>query len=189
MLRVRSGGDPSSEAPLPPEMGQVIAEARSEMDRLVGLGGLQNDPLRHPIQALSVHLGALHKLSLNNSQALAKQVEAARQSISDEDIRRLSQAAANGAERRAAELARSANWRTVTIATASVLALMCASAIGGWWWRGGPPDLTCRDLPNGSRVCFVFTRPPTQQEAAPSAPVAPVAPTQGPTVTNTPARH
>jgi hypothetical protein len=140
-------------------------------------------------QALSVHLGALHKLTLNSCQMLGKQVEAARQSISDEDIRRLSQAAANGAERRAAELARSANWRTVTIATASVLALMCASAVGGWWWRGALPDLTCRDLPDGSRVCFVFTRPPTQQEAAPSTPAAPVAPTQGPALTKTPARH
>ena len=122
MLRMRSGGDPSSEAPLPPEMDQVIAEARAEMDRLVELGGLQNDPLRHPIQALSVHLGALHTLTLNSSRTLAKQVEAARQSINDEDIRRLSQAAANGAERRAAEVARSANRRTVAIATASVLA-------------------------------------------------------------------
>ena len=189
MLRMRSGGDPSSEAPLPPEMDQVIAEARAEMDRLVELGGLQNDPLRHPIQALSVHLGALHALTLDSSRTLAKQIEAARQSINDEDIRRLSQAAANGAERRATEVARSANRRTVAIATASVLALMGASAVGGWWWRGAPPDPTCQDQPDGSRVCFVLIRPLRQQEPPPSTPVAPIAPTQGPAVTKTPAHH
>ena len=189
MLRMRSGGDPSSDPSLPPEMDQVIAEARAEMDRLVELGGLQNDPIRHPIQALSVHLGALHTLMLTSSRTLAKQIEAARQSINDEDIRRLSQAAASGAERRAAELARSANRRTVAIATASVLALMGASAVGGWWWRGAPPDLPCQDQSDGGSVCYVFTRPPTQQEPPPSTPVAPIAPTLGLAVPKTPARH
>lgn len=187
MLRMRSGGDPSLEASLPPEMDQVVAEARAEMDRLVELGGLQNDPLRHPIQALSVHLGALHTLMLDSSRTLAKQIGEARQSINDEDIRRLSQAAANGAERRAAEVARSANRRTVVIATATVLALMGASAVGGWWWRGASPDLPCQDQPDGSRACVVFTRPLTRQEPPP--PVAPIAPTQSPSVSKSPARH
>ena len=48
--RRRSGCQPPAvdEAALA-EMGQVISDARAEIIRLVQLGELQNDPIRHPI--------------------------------------------------------------------------------------------------------------------------------------------
>lgn len=173
MLRTRSRSSSDSDPPglLSPEMERVIAEAQAEMDRLVRLGGLQNDPIRHPIQALSVHLGALHALMLNSSQMLAKQIEAARQAVNDEDIRRLNLAAANGAERRAEELARSANWRSATVATVLLLALMCASAAVGWMWRGAATDrtgMTCQDQVGGGRACWIWVVPPSQAAKQPT---------------------
>jgi hypothetical protein len=86
MLRLRSGegraAKPSAvdEAALA-EMGQVVADARAEITRLVQLGELQNDPIRHPIQALSVHLEALYKVTQASSQVLAKQLQLSGQEI------------------------------------------------------------------------------------------------------------
>jgi hypothetical protein len=138
MLRVRSaeelGTNPASEnrITLAPEVGDVITEARSEMERLMQMGELQNDPLRHPIAALSVHLDALHKLFVDGTLTLASQIEAAKRPVSEEDIRRLTQAAASGASQHAMYLARAANWRTLLIALLAVVAfgLLC---VGGTW--------------------------------------------------------
>jgi hypothetical protein len=161
MLRTRSRSDSDGDPPasLSPDVRRVIADAQAEMDRLVRLGGLQNDPIRHPIQALSVHLGALHALMLTNNQILAKQIEAARQAVDDEDTRRRSLAAANGAERRAAELIRSTSWRTATVATVLILALMCASAAGGWMWRGAVHNISRQEQAGGGGPRWIWVEP------------------------------
>src|ERR1700712_4204639 len=72
MLRKRSAerSEPQVDGdPALAELGAVITNARAEMQHLVQLGDLQGDPLRHPIQALSVHLGALHQFAVTSNRA------------------------------------------------------------------------------------------------------------------------
>jgi hypothetical protein len=142
MLRVRSGagsgGDQTSS--LTPEMGRVVAEAQAEMDRLVRLGNLQNDPIRHPIQALSVHLGAFHKL-----------IEAAKRPCTGDDIRRLTPSA--GAR----------NRRTALIAAGTLMLAFLAGTGAGYWLSGVVPVSAgvhagaerCEDRTDGSRLCWI----------------------------------
>jgi hypothetical protein len=62
------------------------------------------------------------------------------------------------------------NRAGIAIGVVVALAFGLACTVGGWSWRGAPPALTCQDQPDGSRVCYVFTRPPTQQPPATTAP-------------------
>jgi hypothetical protein len=74
-LRIRSGEQPSvRDVALDPELGKAIKDAQAEMERLIRLGEQQNDPIRHPIQALSVHLDALLKLSTSTVRRLPGRV-------------------------------------------------------------------------------------------------------------------
>jgi hypothetical protein len=172
MLRARSG---EGQTPKPPavdetalaEMGQVIAEARAEIDRLVQLGELQDDPIRYPIQALSVHLDALFKVTLACSQTLANQIEAAslriettRQPVREGELRRAVTAGISG---HAGDVVRMLNRRTALMGAGMLLVTLLAGAGAGYWYRGAVPVLVglragsekCEDRPDGSRLCWI----------------------------------
>jgi hypothetical protein len=137
MLRARSG---ESQAAKPPavdevalaEMGRVVADARAEITRLMQVGELQNDPIRHPIQALSVHLDALYKVTRASSQMLAEQIQASAQQIPagppvrDEDLRRALRQGiathATGAE------------RALSVRAGLLLAAVLAGVGAGYWF-------------------------------------------------------
>jgi hypothetical protein len=38
--------------------------------------------------------------------------------------------------------------------------------IGGWWVHSPPSQLACADQTDGSRICWMYTRLPTQPAAA-----------------------
>lgn len=61
---------------------------------------------------------------------------------------------------------RIASWHQAIVGGVFVAGLSIG-LVGGWGWRGAPPDLTCTDQPNGSRVCYMFTRMAPQQPAVP----------------------
>src|SRR4051794_33255940 len=66
MLRVRSGGSgPEHPADRDEELATIVEAAQAELDRAIQLGGLQNDPIRHTLRALSVHLAALQHVLLS----------------------------------------------------------------------------------------------------------------------------
>jgi hypothetical protein len=142
----------------------VVADAaKAELDRAVQLAGLQRDPLRHSFYALGVHLDAMHRIA-------AGHIEAARRPINDDDLRRLTQNAANGAWRMTAEMIDAHNWRTVLLGvTIAIVTIVGAFGIG-YWYRGAAPLLVgvragtekCEDRPDGSRLCWipVFERLP-----------------------------
>jgi hypothetical protein len=46
----------------PEELGEAISHAQHELERAVREGGLSKDPMRLPLGALAVTLGAMHKL-------------------------------------------------------------------------------------------------------------------------------
>lgn len=141
MLRTRSGHEPTSDPPpvdsvaLESELGEVIATARTEMARLVQLGELQSDPLRYPIQALSVHLDALHRLFTASTLTLGRQIETARTPISDEDMRRLTASAASELPRAVERLVLQ-RFRMMVVAVAGILVLTLVVGAGGGYWLG-----------------------------------------------------
>jgi hypothetical protein len=149
-MRSGSGSDGDQPTSLAPDMERVVAEAQAEMDRLVRLGNLQNDPIRHPIQALSVHLGAFSKL-----------IEAARRPVGDEDIRRLTSSA--GAGDQTPDRWWRVNRRTMLIGVATLMMGFLAGTVTGYWLRGAVPVLVgvhagaerCEDRPDGSRLCWI----------------------------------
>jgi hypothetical protein len=110
----------------------VVADARAEITRLMQLGELQNDPIRHPIQELSVRLDALYRVTRASSQMLTEQIQASAQQIPtgsplrDEDLgRAVMQGIARyttGAE------------RTLSVRAGLLLAAMLAGAGAGYWF-------------------------------------------------------
>jgi hypothetical protein len=139
MLRMRS-----RDAPEPPaadetmltDMARVVADAQAEIARLVQLGELQNDPIRHPIQALSVHLDALYKVTQAGSQVLARQLQASprpvdprNQPLGKDELRR---AVIQGVASYAGEAVRALNWRSGLVGTGVVLAALLGGAVAGY---------------------------------------------------------
>jgi hypothetical protein len=151
------------------DMEAAIAEARVQMARLSELGGLRNDPLRFPIEALSVHLEALHQLMADAIFTIASHVAAARQPPVVVDMAELTRSAAervvyqlpSAVDRLVLQRSR----QLMLVAAGGAVLLLVLGVAGGWVWRGNwpgeaLPGFTCADQPNGSRVCYEYVRPP-----------------------------
>lgn len=162
-------------ASLTPEASDAIRAAQEALQAEAGKAELVSDPIAGTLRALSLMLGGLHKLFIDGTAALGRQIEdSQRQPVGDADLRWAIGAAATG-EKRAMEPARAANWRMIAIAVAGGLAFGALCAGGGWAWRGqrlenGLPGLTCTDQQDGSRICYKFVRPPAAVIRAPGAP-------------------
>jgi hypothetical protein len=118
---------------LPPGLDGTIQEAIAELEQSIMEAKLNDDPLRLPLSALASFLRAQQRLYVDATLTVGQQIEAAKQPISEEDIRRLTQAATNGAQRSTMELARAANWRTLLIAVL-VWAGSLTIAVGSTWY-------------------------------------------------------
>lgn len=113
------------------DLSSSVAAARAELERAIVLAGLERDPLGHAYRAQSNVIGLFPKLVAG--------IEAARRPLANEDLNRLSSAAARGAQTQAMRLARSANRLTIAVGLLGGLALLIAAyAIGSWsGWRSG----------------------------------------------------
>jgi hypothetical protein len=131
-------------ADLDQQLGRHVAAAQQRMARAVLVGKLQNDPLADVVDAMAQALGVQHEIhragvrqqlqaSATLEQQLHAAVEEARQPIDPASIDRLEKAAVTGADRRAAELARSRNWRTLLIAVTVLVGTGFATGLGGYW--------------------------------------------------------
>jgi hypothetical protein len=114
----------------------VVADAQAEIARLVQLGELQNDPLRHPIQALSVHLDALYKITQAGSQMLAHQIQAStrpvgwrNQPLCEDELRH---AVTRGVAGSAGETMRALNWRSALAGTGVVIGALLIGVAAGY---------------------------------------------------------
>jgi hypothetical protein len=129
-------------AELDQQLGQRVTAAQQRMARAVLVGRLQGDPLADLVEALSQALGVQHEIhragvhqqreaSSHLEQQLRAAIEESRQPIDPAALVRLEEAAVTGADRRAAELARTYNWRTVVIAAAVLVGGVMAGTVGG----------------------------------------------------------
>lgn len=145
----------------------TAAAAQGEMERLIQLGGLHQDPLRHPIRALSVHLDAFSAQAGSVIESLERVTAAQQQSMTVADIRALTKAAGMiaGNEVVAAidrAVIHRLRWWFAGAAVCLVVALGGGFATG-WWWRGGVVSIAdvsavaehCEDRPDGGRLCWI----------------------------------
>jgi hypothetical protein len=157
-LRIRSGElPPDPDVALDPELGKAIKDAQAEMERLIQLGELQNDPIRHPIQALSVHLDALLKLSTAHSQALTRKSGAA---FTDEQIDDIGRRLLSGCQTWSRSLVRASLVKSWAILAAALLGASVLGVGAGWWLHTPPSELVCGDQADGARICWMYTRLP-----------------------------
>ncbi len=111
-----------------------VQAAQADLQHGIDRAGLRDDPFRHPLQALSGVLGLFPELV----GQLTGAVDQARQPIDpvavEQAVERLEQAAVRGADRRAAELARSRNRRTLLTYGGTFAVGILAAAGGGFLW-------------------------------------------------------
>jgi hypothetical protein len=125
-LRERSPALPSSSDGL----AQSVSVAQAELRTAVERAGLRRDPYAQVVDALSATLGLFPQLT----QQLDAAVERGREPLDDTALERLQRAAATGADRRAAELARAHAHRTMMLAITVLMLIGCAGLAGGYWW-------------------------------------------------------
>jgi hypothetical protein len=130
----------------PEELGEAISHAQGELERAIREGGLSKDPMRLPLGALAVTLGAMHKLFVATvgqfrmtARALDQRTaEMARQPIDPavhaEMVRQVVSAAATGANKEAARLARTHSRRTLLLAALTLFGVAGAATRGGYIW-------------------------------------------------------
>lgn len=97
-----------------PDLASIVRAAQGRLAHAVHVGQLRDDPLSAALEAIGVSLDAqlrLHDASIG-------QMREAREPLEPAALVRLEEAAATGADRRAAALARAHNWRTIIIAAA-----------------------------------------------------------------------
>ena len=109
---------------------EQIRRAQDELGESVERAGLARDPYRFVTGAIAHTLGVFPSLL----ERLEAAVERARQPVNPAALQRLETAAASGAAKRAAELARAANLRTFLLAGTIAACAVLAAGVGGFWW-------------------------------------------------------
>ena len=121
-------------APATPEdedgFAAQIRQAQTELADSVERAGLARDPYRFVTGAIAHTLGVFPSVL----ERLEGAVERARQPVDPAALQRLEAAAASGAAKRAAELARAANLRTFLLAGTITAVVVLAAGAGGFWW-------------------------------------------------------
>lgn len=111
----------------PADPASIVHAAQERIAHAIRVGQLRGDPLCDVLEAVSVSLGAQLELHKATVERVTMPVDPA--ALTD-----LKQAAATGADRRAADLVRSRNWQTLAISGA-VLAGAVVLALGsGFAW-------------------------------------------------------
>jgi len=111
-----------------------VQAAQADLQHGIDRAGLRDDPFRHPLQALSSVMGLFPVLV----GQLTGAIDQARQPIDpvavEQAVVRLEQAAVRGADRRAAELARSRSYRALGIYGGGSLAAVLLALGAGFVW-------------------------------------------------------
>jgi hypothetical protein len=127
------------------DLGAAIRHAQAELERAVREGGLSRDPMRLPLGALAVTLGAIEKLfvatvaqfritSEDLDHRLTVAVQKANQPTDPKAMERLRIAAARGASQEVLALVRAHNQRTTLVAGAVLAGSMLFAGIVGFCW-------------------------------------------------------
>jgi len=106
-----------------------VRAAQADIAQGVERAGWRDDPLRHPMAALSTTIGVFPPL-VERIEAIAAGMK---RPISDDELNRLQATIIRGADRRAADLARAHNLRTLLIYGGAFVTAVVLAAGGGFW--------------------------------------------------------
>lgn len=143
---------------LPP--GDALAEDLAAIEATAAnIGIREGDPAYPFVRGLARVLGSF-----------ARRLDAydVRPLIGPDDLAKLARASANGADRRAAELARTHNWRTLAVLAVVGLCLLLTGIGTGWLARGDGVARACvsggeiRADKDGRKFCVFWLDPAPQ---------------------------
>lgn len=152
-------------AQLEARLAEDVAKAQDALAQAVERGNLKRDPLGWTVEAISLSLGAQHAMHLAHARHYgdvaeqldrrgAELVERVRQPLDPGALLRLEKAAASGAARQAATLARAFALR-VGLAAALVWGVSVAGGIGGgYWWGAGDARAGINETEHGLAEAF-----------------------------------
>jgi hypothetical protein len=134
-----------SDAATPREAAAAIRHAREELERAVLEGGLTKDPLRLPLGALAVTLGAMEKLfnatvarfqitSEDFDRRLEAALHQASKPVDPKFMDQLRAAAARGASQEVFSLVRTHSLRTSLLAGVVLAGSVLTVGMGCYWW-------------------------------------------------------
>ena len=127
-----------------------VAAAQAELQSSIDRAGLRDDPFRHPLQALSSVVGLFPEVA----EELTASVDRARDPIGPAEIERPVAAAAAGAERRAAELARTHGRRTALAYGGVLIGAVIAAATLGAFWGKASANVAVHETERGLTTAF-----------------------------------
>jgi hypothetical protein len=107
-----------------------VRDAREDVARSIERAGLRHDPYGQLMAAQSATLDVFPAMV----RTLRAAVELARQPVDPAAVEQLAGAAASGAERNAARLARTHALRTVLVAAGAMAGAVLAAGVGGYAW-------------------------------------------------------
>ena len=121
------------------EAGAAVRAAQDALNEQVRRGAVTNDPLRHYLEAMSVALGAMHKMFVDGTLTIAAAVEEAKPQPVDNDTLRA--AVTLGIRTQAGGILRTLKLATY-IAGATLLLSTFAAGYGIHWWMTRQPFRT-----------------------------------------------
>jgi hypothetical protein len=116
---------------LAPETGTVLRTAQEALQQEASKAEAVNDPTGPTLRALSVTLGAMHRLFVDGALTIATQIEQSKQAVPPEELRR---AVAHGIRANAAHAVNLAIIRNILIVASILVGSNVLTAGGMYWW-------------------------------------------------------
>ena len=162
---------PSPPAPdIAEEMRAIGEEIRAAQDKLHGVERRMvalTDESAPVFAAMSAFSGVMYRVV----GVIGSIVTAHQPAITADDIKELNRASAQNATAQVAYAIKQAvvqnyRWWFISGGAAVVLAILFGLGAGWLLWGSAQPwsGLTCQDQTDGSRVCYMFVRPPNAAE-------------------------
>jgi hypothetical protein len=136
------------------DIDEEVLAIKAHIESAIHAAKLANDPSVVLIDAMLTMIGTLQHILKRFEAAVAKPA------ITEADVEQLSQAAARGADRRAAALAKGHVVRFAALGLATVVVAALSAGIGAYALAGGFRS-GCYDQPGGGTFCGYWTASPS----------------------------
>ena len=114
----------------------AVRAAQQALEQEASKAEAVNDPTGPTLRALSLAVGACHKLYVDGSMTIGSLIETARQPVAPEEIR---VAVAQGIRASASGAVRALNIRNILIASSVLVGSNVLTAGTVYWWAGEQP--------------------------------------------------